>query len=174
MPKILLTEAKLKTLIKEAVDNILKEIGDTPEGYDAIRNAEDKADKLGRKNQSERFREYADWLDADKYNVQTSRNPDSPIEIATNKRLKYESVKGNPVLIEANGNVYTNNQYAGNVTTFVVSKRLSDELKVGEPKYARKIAAWCRQVLGNLKSAEPEMTPQMQNILGDWHTWCAM
>lgn len=174
MPKTLLTEAKLKSMIREAVENILKEIGDTPGGYDAIRNAQDMADNLGRKNQSRRFEEYADRIDADKYDVQTSRNPNSPIIRATNKRIEYESVKGNPVTIDSNGNVYTNTVYAGNVKSFVVSSRLSDELKVGDAKYARKIAAWCRQVLGKLTAAEPEMTPRMQNVMGDWHTWCAM
>lgn len=174
MPKMLLTEAKLKEMIKEAVDSILKEIGDTPAGYDAIRNAQDMADKLGRKNQSRNFENYADKIDAKKYDARTLKNHDSPIERATNKRIEYKSVKGTPVTIEANGNVYSNSVYAGNVKSFVVSNRLSDELKVGEPKYARKIAMWCRQVLGNLKAAEPEMTPQMQNIMGDWHTWCAM
>lgn len=171
---MLLTETKLKKMIKEAVDSILKEIGDTPAGYDAIRNAQDIANKLGRKNQSWSFANYADKIDAKKYDTQTLENPDSPIKRATNKRIEYKSVKGTPVTIEANGNVHSNNVYAGNVKSFVVSSRLSDELKVGEPKYARKIAAWCRQVLGNLKAAEPELTPQMQSIMGDWHTWCAM
>lgn len=174
MPKTLLTEAKLKSMIREAVENTLKEIGDTPGGYDAIRNAQDMADKLGRKNQSRKFKIYADKLDAKKYDTHRLENPDSPIEKATNKRIIYKSVKGTPVSIDDNGNVYSSSVYAGNVKSFVVSNRLSDELKVKEPKYARKIAAWCKQVLGNLKAAEPEMTPQMQNIMGDWHTWCAM
>ena len=64
--KIVLNESTLKSIISEAIANVINEIGNTTDGYLAIRNAEDKAITQRRYNQANKFGDYAKDLDGGK------------------------------------------------------------------------------------------------------------
>ena len=61
--KKIINESTLKKIIAESLKEYLNEIGDTPAGFLAIKNAQAKADKAGRYSQADRFRDYAGMKD---------------------------------------------------------------------------------------------------------------
>ena len=92
--KKIINESTLKKIIAESLKEYLNEIGDTPAGFLAIKNAQAKADKAGRYSQADRFRDYAGMKD----NYTLVRANDNEI-IWMSKDAK------NRVSIESDGNI---------------------------------------------------------------------
>ena len=154
--KKIINESTLKKIIAETLKEYLNEIGDTPAGILAIKNAQAKADKAGRYSQADRFRDYAGMKD----NYTLVRANDNEI-IWMSKDAK------NRVSIESDGNITyynkNNNNWdnIGNTSTEVDGYRLSS-IKT-DKKTARRIALWVSQHI-----------PTAKEMYKDWHTWAAL
>ena len=154
--KKIINESTLKKIIAESLKEYLNEIGDTPAGFLGIKNAQAKAEKLGRYGQSDRFRDYAGKID----NYTLMRADDNEIRwmaIDAKTRVSIES-DGNIAYFNNNTNSWTN---IGNVSTELDSFRLSN-IKT-DKKTARKIALWVSQHI-----------PTAKEMYKDWHTWAAL
>ena len=154
--KKIINESTLKKIIAESLKEYLNEIGDTPAGFLGIKNAQAKAEKLGRYGQADRFRDYAGDID----NHTLIRADDNEIRwIAKDAKTR--------VSIESDGNITcfnnnTNNwSNIGNTSTEVDGFRLSN-IKT-DKKTARKIALWVSQHI-----------PTAKEMYKDWHTWAAL
>ena len=154
--KKIINESTLKKIIAESLKEYLNEIGDTPAGFLAIKNAQEKAEKSGRYNQAEKFRDYAGMKD----NYTLMRAGDDEIRwMAIDAKTR--------VSIESDGNItYFNNNNnnwdkIGNTSTEVDGYRLS-RIKT-DKKTARKIALWVSQHI-----------PTAKEMYKDWHTWAAL
>lgn len=154
--KKIINESTLKKIIAESLKEYLNEIGDTPAGFLGIKNAQAKAEKLGRYGQADRFRDYAGDID----NYTLMRADDNEIRwmaIDAKTRVSIES-DGNITYFNNNTNNWTN---IGNTSTEVDRYRLSS-IKT-DKKTARKIALWVSQHI-----------PTAKEMYKDWHTWAAL
>lgn len=152
--KKIINESTLKKIIAESLKEYLNEIGDTPAGFLAIKNAQAKADKLGRYGQGDRFRDYAGKID----NYALIRASDDRIMWNANDAQT-------TVCIESDGNIkyYGSESWTniGNTSTEIDGFRLSN-IKT-DKKTARKIALWVSQHI-----------PTAKEMYKDWHTWAAL
>ena len=152
--KKIINESTLKKIIAESVKEYLNEIGDTPAGFLAIKNAQAKAEKLGRDGQGDRMREYAGKID----NYALIRASDDRIMWNAKDAITM-------AVIESDGNIkyYGDTSWTniGNVSTELSSFRLSN-IKT-DKKTARKIALWVSQHI-----------PTAKEMYKDWHTWAAL
>ena len=153
--KKIINESTLKKIIAESLKEYLNEIGDTSAGFLGIKNAQAKAEKLGRYGQADRFRDYAGDID----NYTLIRADDDEIRWMSKdaKRVSIES-DGNIAYFNNNTNGWTN---IGNTSTEVDGYRLSS-IKT-DKKTARKIALWVSQHI-----------PTAKEMYKDWHTWAAL
>ena len=152
--KKIINESTLKKIIAESLKEYLNEIGDTPAGFLAIKNAQEKAEKSGRYNQAEKFRDYAG--DIDNYTLIR----------ASDDRIMWNAKDGiTMVVIESDGNIkyYGTESWTniGNTSTEVDGYRLSS-IKT-DKKTARRIALWVSQHI-----------PTAKEMYKDWHTWAAL
>ena len=152
--KKIINESTLKKIIAESLKEYLNEIGDTPSGFLAIKNAQAKAEKLGRYGQADRFRDYAGDID----NHTLIRASDDRIMWNANDAQTM-------VVIESDGNIkyYGDTSWTniGNVSTEIDGFRLSNIRT--DKKTARKIALWVSQHI-----------PTAKEMYKDWHTWAAL
>lgn len=154
--KKIINESTLKKIIAESLKEYLNEIGDTPAGFLAIKNAQEKAEKSGRYNQADKFRDYAGKID----NYTLMRADDNEIRwmaIDAKTRVSIES-DGNITYFNNNTNNWTN---IGNTSTEVDGYRLSS-IKT-DKKTARRIALWVSQHI-----------PTAKEMYKDWHTWAVL
>ena len=154
--KKIINESTLKKIIAESLKEYLNEIGDTPAGFLAIKKAQEKAEKSGRHNQADKFRDYAGMKD----NYTLLRVSDDEIRwMARDAKTR--------VSIESDGNItYFNNNNnnwdnIGNTSTEVDGYLLS-RIKT-DKKTARRIALWVSQHI-----------PTAKEMYKDWHTWAAL
>ena len=152
--KKIINESTLKKIIAESLKEYLNEIGDTPAGFLAIKNAQAKAEKSGRYDQADTFRDYAGMKD----NYTLIR--------ASDDRIMWKAKDATTtVCIESDGNIkyYGDTSWTniGNVSTELGSFRLSN-IKT-DKKTARKIALWVSQHI-----------PTAKEMYKDWHTWAAL
>lgn len=173
MARKVLNEAALKKIIAEAMTAVLKEIyeiGDTNQGYDAIRRAQAHAKMAGRINQANKFRDYADKLDQDKYGLVSPEEVKDEGLVAVNQKN---------IVYKANNDVdkYIVVTWEGRILTKtgVDSGKWTPcgDLINGVPRYAkldgtrkaeaRKIAAWCARYLRTDVGAK--------TIASNWHNW---
>lgn len=152
--KKIINESALKKIIAESLKEYLNEIGDTPSGFLAIKNAQAKAEKLGRYGQADRFRDYAGDID----NHTLIRASDDRIMWNANDAQTM-------VCIESDGNIkyYGSESWTniGNTSTEIDGFRLSNIRT--DKKTARKIALWVSQHI-----------PTAKEMYKDWHTWAAL
>ena len=156
--KKIINESTLKKIIAESLKEYLNEIGDTSAGFLGIKNAQAKAEKLGRYGQADRFRDYAGKID----NYALIR--------ASDDRIMWKTIDAiTTVCIESDGNIkyYGTESWTniGNVSTELSSFRLSNIKtdKKTDKKTARKIALWVSQHI-----------PTAKEMYKDWHTWAAL
>ena len=152
--KKIINESTLKKIIAESLKEYLNEIGDTPAGFLGIKNAQAKAEKLGRYGQADRFRDYAGDID----NYALIR--------ASDDRIMWTAKDGiTMVVIESDGNIkyYGDTSWTniGNTSTEIDGFRLSNIRT--DKKTARKIALWVSQHI-----------PTAKEMYKDWHTWAAL
>ena len=152
--KKIINESTLKKIIAESLKEYLNEIGDTPAGFLGIKNAQAKAEKLGRYGQADRFRDYAGDID----NYALIRASDDRIMWNANDAQTM-------VCIESDGNIkyYGSESWTniGNTSTEIDGFRLSNIRT--DKKTARKIALWISQHI-----------PTAKEMYKDWHTWAAL
>ena len=152
--KKIINESTLKKIIAESLKEYLNEIGDTPAGFLGIKNAQAKAEKLGRYGQADRFRDYAGDID------------NHTLIRASDDRIMWNAKDGiTMVVIESDGNIqyYGTESWTniGNTSTEVDGYRLSS-IKT-DKKTARRIALWVSQHI-----------PTAKEMYKDWHTWAAL
>ena len=152
--KKIINESTLKKIIAESLKEYLNEIGDTPAGFLGIKNAQAKAEKLGRYGQADRFRDYAGDID------------NHTLIRASDDRIMWNAKDGiTMVVIESDGNIkyYGDTSWTniGNTSTEVDGYRLSS-IKT-DKKTARRIALWVSQHI-----------PTAKEMYKDWHTWAAL
>lgn len=152
--KIKLTESKLKKVIKEAVKNILNEIGDTADGKMLLGKLITKADKEGRNTQSRQMNAYlkgktppeVTYLDAGKITY----------KVINTRREIYATITND-------GNVTLN----GIDSTYINIKQSHDisELQwiTTSRNAARLIVKWIQTYC-----------PEADKMYLDWHTWAAL
>ena len=152
--KKIINESALKKIIAESLKEYLNEIGDTPAGFLGIKNAQAKAEKLGRYGQADRFRDYAGDIDnhtsiraSDDRILWNAKDAKTMVCIESDGTIKYYGTES-----------WTN---IGNVSTEIASFRLSN-IKT-DKKTARKIALWVSQHI-----------PTAKEMYKDWHTWAAL
>lgn len=165
MNKIAINEATLTNIIAECVKGILKEIneiGDTEDGYNAIRNAEDKAFKNGRGQQARAFADYANEIDRKRFDSES-------IITATNKKITFMSATGARVQITRNGYVTDGDKPIVGQLGANGFNEVTSWMKTDSKSSARKIALWCSKFLLN-----PEVSQNMKNDITDWHTWARL
>ena len=152
--KKIINESTLKKIIAESLKEYLNEIGDTTAGFLGIKNAQAKAEKLGRYGQADRFRDYAGDID----NHTSIRASDDRIMWNANDAQT-------TVCIESDGNIkyYGSESWTniGNTSTEIDGFRLSNIRT--DKKTARKIALWVSQHI-----------PTAKEMYKDWHTWAAL
>lgn len=154
--KKIINETTLKKIIAESLKEYLNEIGDTPAGFLAIKKAQEKAEKSGRHNQADKFREYAGMKD--NYTLISAGDDEIRwMAIDAKTRVSIES-DGNITYFNSNNN---NWDEIGNTSTEVDGYRLS-RIKT-DKKTARRIALWVSQHI-----------PTAQEMYKDWHTWAAL
>lgn len=172
MARKVLNEATLKKMIAEAMTAVLKEIyeiGDTNQGYDAIRRAQYKAQLLGRDNQRQKFSDYADKVDQSKYGIVSPEEvKDDGITAVNQNNIVFKPANGIDALMAINrkGNLMrkdadTNSwKSAGNIFNGVPRfAKVSSDRKAD----ARKIAAWCARYL--------DANDEVKAVISDWHNW---
>lgn len=151
--KKIINESTLKKIIAESLKEYLNEIGNSTEGFLAIKNAQAKAEKLGRYGQADKFRDYAGKKD----NYTLLRANDKEIMwMAKDAKTR--------VCIESNGNIiYFDNSWndIGNTSIEVDGYQLSS-IKT-DKQTARRIALWVSQHI-----------PTAKEMYKDWHTWAAL
>lgn len=145
--KIRITESKLREIVSEAVKRAINEIGNTPEGFLAIKNAENKANSLGRYQQGDKFRSYAGELD----NV---------IRKADDDMIEWWNGDAICTIIKE-GEIFVNGTKAGYITDTPRHNHM--KLKVDDKTSARRIAAWVKL---HIPEAAPEFT--------DWHMYAVL
>ena len=154
--KKIISESTLKKIIAESLKECLNEIGNSTEGFLTIKNAQEKAEKLGRYGQADRFRDYAGKID----NYTLMRADDNEIRwmaIDAKTRVSIES-DGNISYFNNKTNNWTN---IGNTSTEVDGYRLSS-IKT-DKKTARRIAFWVSQHI-----------PTAKEMYKNWHTWAVL
>ena len=155
----------MTAIIKE-----IYEIGNTNQGYDAIRRAQTDAKLAGRLNQAKKFGDYADKLDQDKYGLVSPEEAKEEGLVAVNQ---------NNIVYKANNDVdkyiVVTRQGKFLTKTGANSGKWTPcgDLSGGVPKYAkldgtrkaeaRKIAAWCARYLTNDMGAKA--------LASNWHNW---
>lgn len=172
MARKVLNEAALKKIIAEAMTAVLKEIyeiGDTNQGYDAIRRAQYRAYMSGRDKQSQSFSDYADKLDQSKYGIVspeeakdegiTAVNQNNIVFKPDNAIDKYMTLNREGKLLTKDG--LTNSWGpTGNIFNGVPRfARVSNDRKAD----ARKIAAWCARYL--------DLHNDAKAVASNWHNW---
>lgn len=172
MARKVLNEAALKRIIAEAMTAVLKEIyeiGDTKQGYDAIRRAQYKAQVTGRDKQSQSFGDYADKLDQSKYGVVSPEEvKDEGITAVNQNNIVFKPDNGIDKYMALNrkGKLLTK----GGLTN---SWGPTGDIFNGVPKFARvsndrkadarKIAAWCARYL--------DLADDAKAVASNWHNW---
>ena len=154
--KKIINESTLKKIISESLKEYLNEIGNSTGGFLRIKDAQAKAENLGRYNQADKFRYYAGKID----NYTLMRADDNEIKwmaIDAKTRVSIES-DGNIAYFNNNTNGWTN---IGNTSTEVDGYRLSS-IKT-DKKTARRIAFWVSQHI-----------PTAKEMYKDWHTWAVL
>ena len=152
--KKIINESTLKKIIAESLKEYLNEIGDTPAGFLGIKNAQAKAEKLGRYGQADRFRDYAGDID------------NHTLIRASDDRIMWNAEDATTMAcIESDGNIkyYGTESWTniGNTSTEVDGYLLS-RIKT-DKKTARRIALWVSQHI-----------PTAKEMYKDWHTWAAL
>lgn len=152
--KKIINESTLKKIIAESLKEYLSEIGDTTAGFLGIKNAQAKAEKLGRYGQADRFRDYAGDID------------NHTLIRASDDRIMWNANDAQTtVCIESDGNIkyYGSESWTniGNTSTEIDGFRLSNIRT--DKKTARKIALWVSQHI-----------PTAKEMYKDWHTWAAL
>ena len=152
--KKIISESTLKKIIAESLKECLNEIGNSTEGFLAIKNAQEKAEKLGRYGQADRFRDYAGDIDnhtliraSDDRIMWNAKDATTMVRIESDGTIKYYGTES-----------WTN---IGNTSTEVDGYRLSS-IKT-DKKTARRIALWVSQHI-----------PTAKEMYKDWHTWAAL
>ena len=151
--KKIINESTLKKIIAESLKEYLNEIGNSTEGFLAIKNAQAKAEKLGRYGQADKFRDYAGKKD--NYTLLRA-NEKEIMWMAKDAKTR--------VCIESNGNIiYFDNSWndIGNTSIEVDGYQLSS-IKT-DKQTARRIALWVSQHI-----------PTAKEMYKDWHTWAAL
>lgn len=151
--KKIINESTLKKIIAESLKEYLNEIGDTPAGFLAIKNAQSKALNQGRYDQEARFRDYAGKKD--NYTLQR----------ANDQEIMWMSFNNNRASINADGEIQWmgNNGWhsLGNTAKEAEGYRFNS-IKT-DKKTARRIALWVSQHI-----------PTAQEMYKDWHTWAVL
>ena len=152
--KKIINESTLKKIIAESLKEYLNEIGDTPAGFLGIKNAQAKAEKLGRYGQADRFRDYAGDID----NHTLIRASDDRIMWNAKDAITMAVIESDGTIKYYGTESWTN---IGNTSTEVDGYRLSS-IKT-DKKTARRIALWVSQHI-----------PTAKEMYKDWHTWAAL
>ena len=152
--KIKLTESKLKKVIKEAVKNILNEIGDTADGKMLLGKLITKADKEGRNTQSNQMNAYmkgknppeVTYLDAEKITY----------KVINTRREIYATITND-------GNVTLN----GIDSTYFNIKQSRD---ISELQWIKTSRTAARLIVKWIQT----YCPIADEMYFDWHTWAAL
>lgn len=171
MARKVINESTLKRIISEALKKALNEIyeiGDTEQGYNAIRQAQDKARQEGRPIQGQRFEDYADNIDQSKYGL-VPQGTINGIKAVNQKNIVYQPQNGMDeyIAISNKGVISTkapgsdNWVASGNINNVIPAyAKLSNDRKAE----ARKIAAWCAKFF----QADGDGA---KAIASNWHNW---
>lgn len=152
--KKIINESTLKKIIAESLKEYLNEIGDTPAGFLAIKNAQSKALNQGRYDQEARFREYA------------GKKDNYALHRANDQEIIWMSIDSkNRASINTDGEIQWVGkdgwQTLGNTSKEADGYRFN--LIKTDKKTARRIALWVSQHI-----------PTAQEMYKDWHTWAAL
>lgn len=160
MGKVVINEDKLMTIIKESIKSILNEIGDTPQGFLALKNAEEKAFNNIRPQQGEKFQKYTKDIDG------------GEIVKANNKMILWQGNTTRGVIDGPGGGepgsfqIYEPTKGGWKTIAHVdgeAKTRLVPYDAKCSKKTARKIALW---VKNNFPDANP--------VWFDWHTYASL
>ena len=152
--KKIINESTLKKIIAESLQEYLNEIGNSTEGFLTIKDAQAKAEKLGRYNQAARFRDYAGDID------------NHTLIRASDDRIMWNAKDAKTmVCIESDGSIqyYGTESWTkiGNTSVEIDGYRLSN-IKT-DKKTARRIALWVSRHI-----------PTAKEMYKDWHTWAVL
>lgn len=156
--KKIINESTLKKIIAESLKEYLNEIGNTPEGFLAIKNAQAKALRKGRYDQEAKFKNYAEDIDGgtlvsannEKILWQTKNFGERACITASDAQIERYSMGDNKW------------NFIGNLTKPVDGYTLNN-IKTDDKKTARQIALWVQKYL-----------PNADEMYKDWHTWAAL
>ena len=150
--KIKLTEAQLKSMVKEAIRETLNEIGDTEQGLKTLIGLRDKAANQMRYGQADKIGDYTNQALKSKFNF-------PGLQEATEQNLIY-IINGDMVTITNDGNVKLRTHPFGNLSFEDDLLDIKVNCQVANPMAARKIAAWCQMFV-----------PKALDKVKDWHFW---
>lgn len=152
--KIKLTEAQLKSMVKEAIRETLNEIGDTEQGLKTLIGLRDKAYNQMRGRQSNKIGDYTNQALKSKFNF-------PGLQEVTEQNLIYITY-GDMVTIANDGNVKLKTHAWGNLSNEDDLFGIKRYCQIENPAAARKIAAWCQMFV-----------PKALDKVKDWHFWAA-
>jgi hypothetical protein len=157
MPKIIISEARLKKMVSESVRKVLNEIGDTQQGRAMLANATAKATNMGRPMQANKFASGLASAIQQKYGEGASR-----------ERYAYKAWDGSRVFVYNNGTIIVNKN-GGDRREMSMEEAFQNMYrlaKTSDKRVARQIAGWC----GEFLNKTDERTKAMAT---DWHTWAS-
>lgn len=150
--KIKLTEAQLKSMVKEAIRETLNEIGDTEQGLKTLIGLRAKAANQMRYGQANKIDDYTNQALKSKFNF-------PGLQEATERNLIYIN-NGEMVTIANDGNVKLRTHALGNLSSENDLFDIKAACQLANPMAARKIAAWCQM-----------FAPKVLDKAKDWHFW---
>lgn len=151
--KIKLTEAQLKSMVKEAIRETLNEIGDTEQGLKTLIDLRDKAANQMRYGQADKIGDYTNQILKSKFNF-------SGLQDATKQNLIYVNDQRVIVTIANDGNVKLETHALGNLSYEDDLFDIKAACQIANPMAARKIATWCQMFV-----------PKALDKVKDWHFW---
>lgn len=151
--KIKLTEAQLKSMVKEAIRETLNEIGDTEQGLKTLIGLRDKAAKQMRYGKANKIGDYTNQALKSKFYF-------PGIQEVSDHSLQYMSDRRDYVTITLNGDVILETHKLGNLSYEQDLFDIKEYCQIENPAAARKIAAWCQM-----------FAPKALDKAKDWHFW---
>lgn len=151
--KIKLTEAQLKSMVKEAIRQTLNEIGDTEQGLKTLIDLRDKAANQMRYGQADKIGDYTNQVLQSKFNF-------SGLQDVTKQNLRYVNDQRNYVTIANDGDVKLETHVLGNLSYEDDLFDIKNNCQLANPMAARRIAAWCQM-----------FAPKVLDKAKDWHFW---
>ena len=156
--KKIINEQQLIAMVTEATRKVLNEVGDTPEGRQAIKRAMEKSSSLGRISQTYNIKQGLQRANTDAF-----RN-DKHLNDNAHERYMYENVDGRTVVLRSNGSFYVKDSETFDVNKFL---QFADYigvscLKTNDRTIARKIVQWINEYGDDTCKTDKTL---------DWHNW---